>query len=160
MKNSLTKSCWGPHKYRSFNVNSMKWITLLQRLKVFFNKRNSENARKFCLNYSGLVTFASIFLMLCIQALDVLSHSLFIGTFTVFMGILGAYVSIWGRYTRYALEGVSSKWLYVIESLSRLLIGGIFAFVALLAVKCGIAFSFIDTNIETYAYGLCGLCPV
>lgn len=124
--------------------------------ECFYNKRNSENARKFCLNYSGLVTFVGILLMLCIHTLDVLNHPCFIGTFTVFMGVLGAYVSIWGRYTRYALEGVSSKWLYVIESLSRLLIGGIFAFVALLAVKCGIAFSFINTNIETYAYGLCG----
>lgn len=129
---------------------------IIAEAEVFFNKRNSENARKYCLHYSGIITMASIFLMLLLHATSLLSHPCFIGTFTVFMGVLGAYVSIWGRYTRYALEGVSSKWLYVIESLSRLLIGGIFAFVALLAVKCGIAFSFIDTDVETYAYGLCG----
>lgn len=130
--------------------------SIIAEAESFFNKRNSENARKYCLNYSGFVTFAGIFLMLWLHATAVLNHPCFIGTFTVFMGMLGAYVSIWGRYTRYALEGVSSKWLYVAESLSRLLIGGIFAFVALLAVKCGIAFSFMDTDVETYAYGLCG----
>lgn len=130
--------------------------SIIAEAENFFNKRNSENARKYCLNYSGFIILAGILLMLCIYATAVLSRPCFIGTFTVFMGMLGAYVSIWGRYTRYALEGMSSKWLYVIESVSRLLIGGIFAFVFLLAVKCGIAFSFIDTTAETYAYGLCG----
>lgn len=132
-----------------------KAITEAER---FFNKRNSENARKYCLYYSGIITFVSIFFMLWLHIDDVLNRPCFIGMFTVFMGILGAYVSIWGRYTRYTLEGVSSKWLYVIESMSRLFIGSIFAFVAMLVVKCGIAFSFIDTNaeIEIYAYGLCG----
>lgn len=128
----------------------------IEEAESFFNKRNSENARKYCLNYSGFIILVSIFFMLYIHTATILCRPYFIGTFTVFMGMLGAYVSIWGRYTRYALEGVSSKWLYVTESLSRLLIGGIFAFVTLLAVKCGIAFSFIDTDVETYAYGLCG----
>lgn len=123
---------------------------------AFFNKRNSENARKYCLNYSGLVTLIGCAAILLSYACCLLNTKTFIWTFTVFMGMLGAYVSIWGRYARYELEGVSSKWLYVLESLSRLFIGCIFAFIAILAIKCGIAFSFVNSDIELYAYGLCG----
>ena len=123
---------------------------------AFYTKRNSENARKYCLNYSCLVTLIGCAAILLTHAYCLLNTKTFTWTFTVFMGMLGAYVSIWGRYTRYELEGVSSKWLYVLESLSRLFIGCIFAFIAILAIKCGIAFSFVNSDIELYAYGLCG----
>lgn len=42
--------------------------------ECFYNKRNSENARKFCFNYSGLITLVGILLMLCIHALNILNH--------------------------------------------------------------------------------------
>lgn len=129
---------------------------MIEEAVSFFDKRNSENARKNCLNYSGGITLGCIVIMLLCYLSPIKNESEFIYIFTVFMGILGAYVSIWGRYTRYELEGVSSKWLYVLESLSRLFIGGIFAFIAMLAIKCGLIFSFIDSSMEIYAYALCG----
>lgn len=130
---------------------------MIEEAVSFFDKRNSENARKNCLNYSGGITIGCIVGMLALYCLTSIKDAPeFIYIFTVFMGILGAYVSIWGRYTRYELEGVSSKWLYVLESLSRLFIGGIFAFIAMLAIKCELIFSFINSSIETYAYALCG----
>ena len=122
----------------------------------FFEKRSSENARKYCLSYSGGLTFVGCMAMLLFRSYECLESQTFMWSFAVFMGALGAYVSIWGRYTRYELEGVSSKWLYVLESLSRLFIGGIFAFIALLIIKCGLAFPFVNADIEIYAYALCG----
>lgn len=139
-----------------FNRQFEKVNYMIAEALSFFNKRNSENARKYCLNYSGLIVLICSALMLISHFGDFFDATTFSWLFAVSMGVLGAYVSIWGRYTQYDLEGVSSKQLYVLESCSRMLIGAIFAFVALLAIKCGIAFSFINTDIEVYAFGLCG----
>lgn len=139
-----------------FNRQFKNVDNMIAEAQMFFVKRNSENARKYCLNYSGLIVLLCILFMLYTYFSHIVDANTFSWLFAVSMGVLGAYVSIWGRYTKYDLEGVSSKVLYVLESCSRMLIGVIFAFVALLAIKCGIAFSFINSEIEVYAYGLCG----
>lgn len=141
---------------QAFHRNFSTIDSIINEADKYYRKRCSENARKYCLNYAGVIAILVLVLLLMLHATNCMRPECFKWTLSVGMGVIGAYVSIWGRYTHYVLEGVSSPCLYILESVSRLFIGGIFAFVALLCIKCGLAFSFIAAEIEVYAFALCG----
>ena len=72
------------------------------------------------------------------------------------MGVLGAYVSVWQRYGKETMTGLSSKTLHVTESLSRLFVGAIFSIVAMFAIKCGLIFTNSSPDIMRFVFGLTG----
>lgn len=132
---------------------------IINAARQYLDARNRDNARKTILQSAGILTAIVLTALLCAHTSRYLSHTCFIWTMGTGFGIVGSYVSIWGRYSSYVVEGVSSKGLYRLEALSRLFIGGIFAFVGLLAINCKLIFSSISPDIETCAYALCGfLC--
>lgn len=72
------------------------------------------------------------------------------------MGLLGSCVSIWSNFGKTQKTGLSSANLHVLEAVCRMLLGVIFAIVAICAIRTGILLKDIDPNIVQFAYGLVG----
>lgn len=67
------------------------------------------------------------------------------------MGVFGAYIASWRKYGEDENIKGYSKWRYFIESFSRLLVGAVFAVVALFAVNCGMLFEIKGEHTSVYA---------
>lgn len=119
----------------------------------FVKSRNKEVSRSLFLKASAPVAMIAIAVMAL--NMDVIKwHEAWVtGSCT---GILGSYVSIWTRYGKKVMTGLSSEWLHYAEALCRLLVGAIFSLVAILAVKCGLLLSNIDVSLMIYTCGLIG----
>lgn len=104
------------------------------------NDRNKEKSRWLLL--ASATVYLILIVIVCglsVHCLEVNPHfEIIIGTI---MGAVGAYVSIWSRYGKLDMTGLGAKSLHYLESFSRMLIGAIFAFVLLAALKSGIVFS-------------------
>ena len=119
----------------------------------FVKSRNKEVSRSLFLKASVPVTIIAIVVMAL--NMDVVKwHEAWVAGFCT--GILGSFVSIWTRYGKKVMTGLSSNWLHYAEALCRLLVGAIFAIVAILAVKCGLLLSSIDVSLMIYTCALIG----
>lgn len=119
----------------------------------FVKSRNREVSRSLFLMASA--PMAIIAIAVIIFDIDVIKwHEAWVTGFCT--GILGAFVSIWTRYGKKSMTGLSSRWLHIAEALCRLLVGAIFALVAIVAVKCGILLSNIDISLIVYTCALVG----
>lgn len=119
----------------------------------FVKVRNKECARMLYLEISGIVAIVTMVLWILDSQYWLWNKEWVAGTC---MGVLGAYVSVWIRYGKVDMTGLSSKWLHYLESVSRLCIGAIFAIVAMHAIKCGIIFSNVRPEILRFAFALTG----
>ncbi len=119
----------------------------------FVKSRNREVSRSLFLVASA--PMAIIAIAVIILDIDVIKwHQAWVTGFCT--GILGAFVSIWTRYGKKSMTGLSSRWLHIAEALCRLLVGAIFALVAIFAVKCGLLLSNIDVSLMIYTSALVG----
>lgn len=119
----------------------------------FVKSRNKEVSRSLFIMTSAPIAIIAIAVMAF--NIDVAKwHPAWVTGFC--SGILGAFVSIWTRYGKTAMTGLSSKWLHYAEATCRLLVGAIFALVAIQAVKCGLLLSSIDSSLMIYTCGLIG----
>lgn len=119
----------------------------------FVKSRNREVSRSLFLVAS--TPMAIIAIAVIILDIDVIKwHQAWVTGFCT--GILGAFVSIWTRYGKKSMTGLSSRWLHIAEALCRLLVGAIFALVAIFAVKCGLLLSNIDVSLIIYTSALIG----
>ena len=119
----------------------------------FVKSRNREVSRSLFLLASA--PMAIIAIAVIILDIDVIKwHQAWVTGFCT--GILGAFVSIWTRYGKKSMTGLSSRWLHIAEALCRLLVGAIFALVAIFAVKCGLLLSNIDVSLMIYTSALIG----
>lgn len=119
----------------------------------FVKSRNREVSRSLFLLTSA--PMAIIAIAVIILDIDVIKwHQAWVTGFCT--GILGAFVSIWTRYGKKSMTGLSSRWLHIAEALCRLLVGAIFALVAIFAVKCGLLLSNIDVSLMIYTSALIG----
>ena len=119
----------------------------------FVKSRNREVSRSLFLVASA--PMAIIAIAVIILDIDVIKwHQAWVTGFCT--GILGAFVSIWTRYGKKSMTGLSSRWLHIAEALCRLLVGAIFALVAIFAVKCGLLLSNIDVSLMIYTSALIG----
>ena len=119
----------------------------------FVKSRNREVSRSLFLLASA--PMAIIAIAVIILDIDVIKWHQAWGT-GFCTGILGAFVSIWTRYGKKSMTGLSSRWLHIAEALCRLLVGAIFALVAIFAVKCGLLLSNIDVSLMIYTSALIG----
>lgn len=119
----------------------------------FVDARNNEVGRTLFLKLSGLVAIVAL---LCWGANAAYFQWEIDWWSGITMGILGAYVSIWMRYGRLEFTGLSSKALHYLESISRLLIGAIFAIVVICAVKCGLILSHVDPQMQKFSFAVLG----
>lgn len=119
----------------------------------FVKSRNREVSRSLFLVASAPMSIIAIAVI--ILDIDVIKwHEAWVTGFCT--GILGAFVSIWTRYGKKSMTGLSSRWLHIAEALCRLLVGAIFALVAIFAVKCGLLLSNIDVSLMIYTSALIG----
>lgn len=123
---------------------------VINEAQSYLQHRNTESARRKFLEAGGLIAFifAVIGLILYLNDSD---NKWYYG---IIFGVLGAYTSIWSRYGKLIFTGLASSWLHYLEAVSRLFIGVTFAVVAMFAIKCGLIFSQIGSEIEIYAYSL------
>ena len=75
---------------------------------------------------------------------------------TLLFGTLGSYFSIWTRYGKLTMTGLSTKALHFLETLTRMIIGAISASVVLLAVKCGLILPKLAETTPLWFFGLTG----
>lgn len=119
----------------------------------FVKSRNKDVSRSLFIMTSAPIAIIAIAVMA--YNIDVAKwHPAWVTGFCT--GILGAFVSIWTRYGKTAMTGLSSKWLHYAEAACRLLVGAIFALVAIQAVKCGLLLSSIDASLLIYTCALIG----
>lgn len=120
---------------------------------AFIDQRNKEVSRKIYLLWSGVFSLIVLLLMSVNSTMLAYKVEWING---ISMGILGAYVSVWQRYGKETMTGLSSKTLHVAESLSRLFIGAVFSIVAMFAIRCGLILANNSPDIMRFVFGLTG----
>lgn len=118
----------------------------------YVETRNAEVVRRITMHFATVLLLVVIGLFLLIKGLKWLGlfsswlPAISLGTFFAFvMGVVGAYVSQWIRLRSYAPIVYGDKKNIWIDTLCRMLVGGISALIAVLAVRCGLLFpSLVD----------------
>lgn len=116
--------------------------------------RNKEMARRYFLLASGGVAVIVIVFWLIAKFWLKLGYQDWIAG--ICMGILGSFVSVWTRYGRMSLTGLSSQFLHYLEAISRMFVGSVFALVVLFAINCHIVFPELNANYHIPAFALAG----
>lgn len=127
----------------------------IREAEKYRNDRNKERSRNI------LLTAATFYVMLFGVAAAIAWFYLGqkVEMVGMLMGAVGAYVSIWMRYGEMNMTGLGAKALHRLEAFSRILIGVIFAVLAMLLVKSGLIFSSIEIIItDNYLLPVLGFC--
>lgn len=119
----------------------------------FLRHRNAENSRQLFLIYSTACIAVILGLWIWNRYVKVVSED---WALTLLFGTLGSYFSIWTRYGKLVMTGLSTKTLHFLETLTRLIIGAISASVLILAVKCGIILPKMAETAPLWFFGLSG----
>lgn len=126
---------------------------VIDECRCFIASRNKEVSRNLFLTASAPIAILALIAMV-INVDFVNWHPAWMCGFC--SGILGAFVSIWTRYGKTSMTGLSSKLLHWEEALCRLLVGAVFAFIATLTVKCGLLLGSIDVSLIIYTNSIVG----
>lgn len=114
----------------------------------YLKKRNREHSRLLFLDNglpaAILAAIAGLILYFCEYRNPWIYGILF--------GILGAFVSIWTRYGEIKFTGHSRTRLHVWECYSRILIGTIFAVIAMIAIQCGLILPELAPQEKIYSF--------
>ena len=119
----------------------------------FLRHRNAEKSRQLFLIYSTACIAVILGLWIWNRYVKVVSED---WALTLLFGTLGSYFSIWTRYGKLVMTGLSTKTLHFLETLTRLIIGAISASVLILAVKCGIILPKMAETAPLWFFGLSG----
>lgn len=119
----------------------------------FLRHRNSEKSRQLFLIYSTVCIAIILGLWIWNRDVNVVDEE---WALTLLFGTLGSYFSIWTRYGKLVMTGLSTKTLHFLETLTRLIIGAISASVLILAVKCGIILPKMAEAAPLWFFGLTG----
>lgn len=120
----------------------------------YVTNRNAEVARKYFLQSSSIVALLLCMVWTCLHLYTNCEYKPWIAG--IAMGVLGAYVSIWIKYGRKKLTGLSSRSLHYWESITRLFVGSVFAIVAMFAIECNLVLPMIESANRLHAYALAG----
>lgn len=130
------------------NENYDEVENLISEALTYLKRRNREYSRELFLK-SGLpaaLTASLMGLFLYFQN----NYDPWI--FGILFGILGAFVSIWTRYGKVQFTGQAHSLLHILECYSRILIGSIFAVVAMVAIDCELILPDIASSERLYAF--------
>ena len=119
----------------------------------FLRHRNAEKSRQLFLIYSTTCIAVILGLWIWNRYVKVVSED---WALTLLFGTLGSYFSIWTRYGKLVMTGLSTKTLHFLETLTRFIIGAISAAVLILAVKCGIILPKMAETAPLWFFGLSG----
>ena len=107
---------------------------IIEDALLFLKQRNLEASRQLFIESAGFVALVAAVTGLTLYYSDF--KNLWI--YGILFGILGSFVSIWTRYGKEDMTGLALKSLHVMESISRLFIGAIAAFVIMFAIRSGL----------------------
>ena len=127
---------------------------LIKSATDYLRFRNKERARRYFLLASGGFAVLVIAFWLIAKFWLQLDYQDWIAG--ICMGILGSFVSVWTRYGKMSLTGLSSRFLHYLEAISRMFVGGIFALVVLYAICCHIVFPELDASYHMQVFALAG----
>ena len=119
----------------------------------FIRQRKSEKARQLFLFYSTLIVAIVLGLWCLNKNTQIMPVD---WALALLFGVLGAYFSIWTRYGKLVMTGLSSKTLHFLETLTRMIIGAISASVLVLAVKARILLPNLVNVAPELVFGLIG----
>lgn len=119
----------------------------------FLRHRNAEKSRQLFLTYSTICIAVILGLWIWNTDVKVVCED---WALALLFGTLGSYFSIWTRYGKLVMTGLSTKTLHFLETLTRLIIGAISASVLILAVKCGIILPKMAETAPLWFFGLIG----
>lgn len=119
----------------------------------FLRHRNAEKARQLFLAYSTLLIAVVLGLWIWNQDLKLVNGD---WALALLFGTLGSYFSIWTRYGKLVMTGLSTKILHFLETLTRLMVGAISASVLVLAVKSGVILPKMAETASLWLFGLIG----
>ena len=119
----------------------------------FLRHRNAEKSRQLFLTYSTICIVIILGLWIWNTEVKVVCED---WALSLLFGMLGSYFSIWTRYGKLVMTGLSTKTLHFLETLTRLIIGVVSASVLILAVKCGIIMPKMAETAPIWSFGLIG----
>lgn len=122
--------------------------TVISEACSYLKKRNKEYSRELFLK-SGL---PAAIIAAIIGLTMFFSYYRNPWIFGILFGVLGAFVSIWTRYGKVQFTGQAHNLLHILECYSRILIGTVFAVIAMVAIDCKIILPDIADNRRLYAF--------
>ena len=147
------KRILGTAYINAFNGNFEDVEEIISVAEDYLKKRNREYSRNLFLS-SGLPAAVLAFLVGWMMYNGFLGLSLARNPwyYGIIFGVLGTFVSIWTRYGKVNNSGMGGFWLHILECISRISIGAIFALVAMVAIRCGIILPTLQGNDELLAF--------
>lgn len=121
---------------------------VIDEAKEYLKKRNKEYSRELFLK-SGLPAAISGSIIGLIGYFFDYRDPWIYG---ILFGILGAFVSIWTRYGKIQFTGQAHNLLHILECYSRILIGTIFAVIAMVAIQCQLILPQISDKEKLYSF--------
>lgn len=140
----------------AFHKNFDSIDKTIEEAKKYVRNRNLEKARQIYLSWAAVFVLLSAIFLVCVhyvQDMQFISKDV---VSCIVFGIMGAYFSIWLRYKDLLMKGFSTRYLLALESVTRLLIGGISAYVVFLAYQCHIVFNLLSNIDSIYVCSLLG----
>lgn len=130
------------------NGNFDDVAAVIDEAKTYLRKRNKEYSRELFLK-SGLPAALSAGILGLVGYFAGYRNPWIYG---ILFGILGAFVSIWTRYGKVQFTGQAHNRLHILECYSRLLIGTIFAVIAMVAIQCQLILPNISGSEKLYSF--------
>ncbi len=127
--------------------------TVIADALSFLRHRNAEKSRQLFLSYSTICIAVILGLWIWNTDLKLVSED---WALALLFGTFGSYFSIWTRYGKLVMTGLSTKTLHFLETMTRIFVGAISASVLVLAVKCGVILPKMAETAPLWFFGLVG----
>lgn len=130
------------------NGNYDEVESVIEEAETYLKKRNREYSREIFLKSGLPAAMAAAVTGIILYFCDYRDSWIY----GILFGVLGAFVSIWTRYGKVLFTGQAKAWLHILECYSRILIGSIFAVVAMVAIQCEIILPQIADKERLYTF--------
>lgn len=146
------KRSLGTGYIHALNGNFEDIPEIIEKAEAYLKNRNREFSRNMFLSSGLPAALAAFFLGWIMYFCRDGSSSLNPWYYGIVFGVLGAFVSIWSRYGKVNNSGMGGLWLHILECVSRISIGVIFALVAMVAIRCKLILPSLQESHELLAF--------
>ncbi len=137
----------------AFSLKSSKNNTAPFKESELLVSKIIENSLRTKYSIFTLLTAITIILSLIIIVIySDLPDSIKMCIYTVSGGVIGAFISVQERVKKIKCQVSDPVWTLVFQAIIRIVLGGVFGFIAFIASKTGIAFSFFNESSMTLIF--------
>ncbi len=122
--------------------------SIIDNATDYLKKRNREFSRTLFLGSGIPAAVASLICGFVFFVTDYKNPWLY----GIVFGVLGSFVSIWSRYGKVNNSGFGGFTLHALECYSRIIIGVIFAIIAMVCIRCELILPNLNNNEELFAF--------